>query len=214
MIKFFVRTTLERELDISYNQINFELLVDTEHKPTESFIRQLEYISTEDAVLLEDDLILCNNFKEEIEKVINSHPEEIVQFYTKPSSYFTSHYSQTFVYNQCTYYPKGVGKILANEMRLYNGSVNGYDIIENEAIHKLGLYIYIYRPCLVQHIDNFSLIGKSKVYAFDRITPYFKDYLDKHGIDYNNPGEVFINLDKLNHEKEEFINQIRKGSQK
>lgn len=214
MIKFFVRTTLDRKLDISYNQINFELLVDTEHKPTESFIRQLEYISTEDAVLLEDDLILCNNFKEEIEGVIRSHPNEIIQFYTKPCSYFTSHYSQTFVYNQCTYYPKGVGMVLANEMKLHNRVTGGYDLIENEAIHKLKLYIYIYRPCLVQHIDNFSLIGKSKVYVFDRITPYFKDYLDKYNIDYNNPSEVFANLDKLKYEKEEFINQIRKETQK
>lgn len=212
MIKFFVRTTLERELDVSYNQIDFELLIDTEHKPVESFINQLEQVSAYDAVLLEDDLLLCNNFKEEVERIIKNHPNEIIQFYTKPCSYFTSHYSQNFVYNQCTYYPKGIGKILANKMRLYNGSVNGYDIIENEAIHKLGLYIYIYRPCLVQHIDNFSLIGNSKVYALDRITPYFKDYLDKCNIDYNNPTEVFANLDKLNHEKEEFINQIRKGT--
>jgi hypothetical protein len=209
MIKFFVRTTLERELDISYNQIDFELLIDTEHKPVESFINQLEQISAYDAVLLEDDLLLCNNFKEEIEEVIRNHPNEIIQFYTKPSSDFTAHYSQAVVYNQCTYYPKGIGKILANEMRLYNGSTSGYDLIENKAIHKLGLYIYIHRPCLVQHIDNFSLIGKSRVYATDRITPYFKDYLDKYNIDYNNPSKVFANLGKLNHEKEEFINQIK-----
>ena len=214
MIKFFVRTTLERKLDVSYNQIDFELLIDTEHKPVESFISQLEQISTYDAVLLEDDLLLCNNFEEEIEEVIRNHPNEIIQFYTKPCSYFTSHYSQTFTYNQCTYYPKGVGMILANKMKLYNRASAGYDLIENEAIHKLRLYIYLYRPCLVQHMDDFSLIGKSKVYATDRITLYFKDYLDKYNIDYNNPSEVFSNLDKLNYEKEEFINQIRKDTQK
>lgn len=214
MIKFFVRTTLERKLDVSYSQIDFELLIDTEHKPVESFINQLEQISTYDAVLLEDDLLLCNNFKEEIEEVIRNHPNEIIQFYTKPCSYFTSHHSQTFVYNQCTYYPKGMGMVLANEMKLHKCVAGGYDLIENEVIHKVGLYIYIYRPCLVQHIDNFSLIGKSKVHATDRITPYFKDYLDKYSIDYNNPSEVFANLGKLNYEKEEFINQIRNGTQK
>ena len=99
-------------------------------------------------------------------------------------------------------------------MKLYNRASAGYDLIENEAIHKLRLYIYLYRPCLVQHMDDFSLIGKSKVYATDRITLYFKDYLDKYNIDYNNPSEVFSNLDKLNYEKEEFINQIRKDTQK
>ena len=39
----------------------------------------------------------------------------------------------------------------------------------------------------------------------DRIAPYFKDYLDKYGIDYNNPRDVLANLDKLNQEKEELI---------
>ena len=43
---------------------------------------------------------------------------------------------------------------------------------------------------------------------------YFKDYLDKYSIDYNNPSEVFANLEKLNYEKEEFINQIRKETQR
>ena len=55
MLKFYVRTTLERQLDSSYSQIEYELLVDTEHKPIESFIDQLEQISEYDSVLLEDD---------------------------------------------------------------------------------------------------------------------------------------------------------------
>ena len=73
MLKFYVRTTLERQLDSSYSQIEYELLVDTEHKPIESFIEQLEQISEYDSVLLEDDLILCKDFKNRIEEVINKH---------------------------------------------------------------------------------------------------------------------------------------------
>ena len=33
MIKYFVRTTGERQVDSSYSQIEYELLIDTEHKP-------------------------------------------------------------------------------------------------------------------------------------------------------------------------------------
>ena len=48
----------------------------------------------------------------------------------------------------------------------------------------------------------------------DRITPYFKDYLDKYGIDYNNPRDVLANLDKLNQEKDELIKQINEDAKK
>ena len=70
MIKFFVRTTEERALDESFSQIKYELLVDKEHKPIDSFIKQLKMIDDYDAVLLEDDVILCKEFKRAIEKVI------------------------------------------------------------------------------------------------------------------------------------------------
>lgn len=215
-MRYFVRTTKERDLDDSFFQIEYELLVDKELNPVKSFINQLEKISEWDAVLLEDDVVLCNNFKHEIEKVISEHPETIINFYTNPIKYFTSNYNQSFNYNQCTYYPKGVGKILAERMKedwdVLKGA--GYDTIEHRSINKLNLCIYTYRPCLVQHKDIYSLIGRNKLVTVDRITPYFKDYLDKYNIDYNNPSEVFSNLDKLNYEKEEFINQIRKDTQK
>ena len=81
MLKFYVRTTLERQLDSSYSQIEYELLVDTEHKPIESFIEQLEQISEYDSVLLEDDLILCKEFKNRIEEVINKYPNKIINFF-------------------------------------------------------------------------------------------------------------------------------------
>lgn len=210
MIKFFVRTTGERKLDESFSQIQYELLIDKEHKPIESFINQLSIISKYDAVLLEDDIILCNNFEEEIERVINEHSSDIINFFTLPYAYFTSHYAQKFTYNQCTYYPKGMGELLANQMRKERESndIKEYDIIENRAIHSLNLWVYNYRPCLIQHIDNVSLM-RGKVYTKDRITPFFKDYLDKYSVDYNDPKSVFNNIDKLKEEKEKFVKEIR-----
>ena len=161
--------------------------------------------------------MILKNFKEEIEKVIKEHENDIINFYTRPSSFFSSNYSQYFVYNQCTYYPKGISKKLAIQMEKELNlakSIRDYDVLENRAIHSLKMYLFNYRPCLVQHRDAHSLINKGLFCIPDRITAYFKDYLDKYNIDYNNPSEVFANLDKLNYEKEEFINQIRKETQK
>lgn len=217
MVKFFVRTTEERALDESFSQIKYELLIDKEHKPIDSFIKQLKMIDDYDAVLLEDDVILCKEFKRAIEKVIEEHKDEVINFYTKPSAFFSSHYSQYFVYNQCTYYPKGSAKKIAVQMeKEWNKekSITDYDVLENKAIHSLNMYLFNYRPCLVQHKDGYSLIGGRFCCIADRITPYFKDYLDKYGIDYNRPGDVLANLDKLNQEKEKFIKQIKEDAKK
>ncbi|MBS7256862.1 MAG: hypothetical protein KIG63_00255 [Methanobrevibacter sp.] len=217
MVKFFVRTTGERALDESFSQIKYELLIDKEHKPIDSFIKQLKMIDDYDAVLLEDDVILCKNFQKEIENVIEEHKDEVINFYTKPSAFFSSHFCQQFIYNQCTYYPKGSAKKIAIQMEKEwdaAKSIKDYDVLENEAIHSLNMYIFNYRPCLVQHKDGYSLIGGRFCCIADRITPYFKDYLDRYGIDYNNPGDVLANLDKLNQEKEELIKQIKEDAKK
>ena len=79
MIKYYVRTTLERKLDSTYSQVNYELLIDREHNARKSFVEQLEYLATldDDVVILEDDLILCKDFKHIIEGVINQYKNKI-----------------------------------------------------------------------------------------------------------------------------------------
>ena len=182
-IKYFVRTTGERKLDESLNQIEYKLLIDTEHKSIESFIAQLKYISNFNAVLLEDDVILCRDFKNKIEKVIETYPNDIINFYTKPLIYFTTQYSMNFSYNQCTYYPKGISDKIADKMiEVYDPNKSfGYDVLEFSALSKLKLPHLQYRPCLVQHNDKNSLISQSHE---SRITPYFIDYLEDLKIKY------------------------------
>ena len=181
MIKYYVRTTGERKLDTSYEQIDYTLLVDREHKPIESFIHQLECISDCDSVLLEDDLILCKDFKNKIEQVIKEHRDRVINFFTYPLAYFPTGESTTFMYNQCTYYPKGVAKLIADEMKKIT-NIKQYDVIENIALKNIRLKHIRYRPCLVQHIDKGSLIGNTSV---NRNTPYFIDYLEELGISYD-----------------------------
>lgn len=180
MIKFYVRTTGERILHNSYNQINYTLLIDKDHKPVDSFIKQLELIADEDAVLLEDDLVLCNNFEEEITKAVNENPETIINFFNHPLKYFTTHKTcENFAYNQCTYYPKGLGRKVAAKMNELRKSYHQYDTLENLALKVLHLTHVVYRPTLVQHIDYNSLIQKS---SGNRRCPYYIDYLKELNI--------------------------------
>jgi len=77
-IKYYVRTTGEREFKYD---LEYETITDAVNKPVQAFIEALYKISSSNAVLLEDDLVLCNNFKEEIEKVIEQYPIDIINFF-------------------------------------------------------------------------------------------------------------------------------------
>ena len=202
MIKYFIRTTGERKLDSSYSQIEYELLVDTKHQPVESFIEQLEQISEYDAVLLEDDLILCKNFKNKIEEVIKQYPDKVINFFYHQDEYYLTREERRYSNNQCTYYPKGLAYKIAQEMKIVYKfrPKEQYSHLENDALLKLHLTHIQYRPCLVQHLDNGSLIQKHKILRLRR-TPYFIDYLDELGITYEEAYEHKNELIQLMNEK-------------
>lgn len=187
MIKYFIRTTLERNLDESISRElgeNYTFLVDTEYKPIESFVEQLSIISEYDSILLEDDVILCKDFKQRIEKVINKYKDKVINFFTNPNSWFkTKENIGCFSFNQCTYYPKGISKLLAEKIVTFkNWDKIGYDLLMNKALVDLSISHIQYRPCLVQHIDIKSLL------PFHHFKPrrcvYFIDYLEELGISY------------------------------
>lgn len=186
MLKIFIRTTGERELHESIDRElkgNYKLLVDKTHKPVDSFIKQLKEIKDYDSLLMEDDIILCEDFLEHVKKAISEWPNQIINFFTIPYEWFTTFSTiGHFVYNQCTYYPKGITKALATEMEKIRKPYNQYDTLENLAMYNLNIPSVRYRPCLVQHIDYNTLIQKN---SSNRRSPFFIDYIKELNIDYN-----------------------------
>lgn len=181
-MKYFVRTMENREDRLPDY---FEKIVDREGRYVKSYIDALYIIGDYDAVLVEDDIVLCNNFKEEVEKVIAQYPTTIINFFSNPERYYTTHLTELFGYNQCTYFPKGMAKILADEMmKIYIPEEQSrfrqrYGRLLGVSLEKLGIPHLVYRPCLVNHIDGISTYDD----VFNqRNTIYFKDYLDKLGI--------------------------------
>lgn len=198
-MKVYIRTTGERILHPSIQRElgnNYQLLIDREHKPIESFMSQLELISEDDALLLEDDIILCHNFLQEVNKAISQFPNLVINFFNQPFEYYTSHIATNhFCWNQCTFYPKGLAKTIADAMRVQKGTFTQYDNLEKVAMTYKGIAYVNYRPMLVQHIDKDTLIQK-KTQGIRR-TRYFKDYLDELGIDMNNAYRYNYQLQKI-----------------
>lgn len=192
-MKYFIRTTGERILDGSFSQIEYELLVDEKHQPVQSMIEQLKRISKSNAVFMEDDVILCEDFEKRINEVIKQHPDQIVNFFFQPLQYQVSgeRPGRVFLYNQCVYYPRYVAGRIAKEMEklLEEGfEFDQYDRLQAKAMERLGLNFYSYRPMLVQHKGVKSLLGNR--WPNRGMSIYFIDDLNKLGIEYDNAKET------------------------
>lgn len=197
-MKYYIRTTLERKLDSSYNQIEYELLVDREHKNVKAFINQIIELSklNEDCVILEDDIVLCKDFKSRIEKVISEYPDRIINFFYNPGEWLPEICEGfIFVFMQCVYFPKQILKLLADNLKKYStGSEKEQsDLLVARILGSSHIRFLSYRPCLVQHLAFDTLIH-DKVYKFR--TPYFIDYLEDLGITYEE-ARTSENTDKL-----------------
>ena len=208
-IKYFIRTTCERVLDESINRElgeNYTLLVDKEHDSAKAFFNQLLEINDYDAILLEDDIILCKNFKKRIEEVINKYPNEVINFFTNPCGYFETKYEYFFCYNQCTFYPKGFSKILYDKIVECKLEYSRQELMIRTALTKLRKKHLVYRPCLVQHIDNESLMGHNV--NFCRRSPFFIDYLEELNIDYKDAWKTENKEKLINLMKEKFKESV------
>ena len=184
MIHYFIRTTGERTLDKSISRElgeDYTLLVDTEHKPVKHFIEVLKTINNYDSVLLEDDVILCKDFKNRIEEVISAYHDQMINFFNSPELYTKILTNGNFCYMQCRYYPKGSCNLLIKELDRFKDKPKVCPCL-NMISSKHNLTILQYRPCLVQHIDDSSLVGNMHG---RRRSPYFIDYLDELGITYD-----------------------------
>lgn len=186
-MKYFIRTTNDRELDKSYNQIPYELIVDKDYKPIDSFIKALYQINDEDSFLLEDDLILCNDFIENSNKAIEAYPGRIINFFQSPPIYQPIKETYIIQFNQCTFYPKGIAKqiadIMINEPRKEGSKRNMYSLLEQKALKELDVKVVQYRPHLVQHLDTTTLLFDNPPIGWRR-SLYFIDYLKELGITY------------------------------
>lgn len=198
MIKYFVRTTNERSLDGSFERElgeDFTLLIDYNHNSGKAFMEQLLTINEYDCVVMEDDIILCKDFKKKIEEAISLYPNDIINFFTEPMRYMKTKKGGCFSYNQCVYFPKGFGKIIYDTVNKYNIRKERQEVIMRDSLLRLHKMYIIYRPCLVQHIDDGSLMGHDKV-KFCRRSPYFIDYLDELGLTHEE-AEIPKNKQKL-----------------
>lgn len=137
----------------------------------DTFIRALEQAGDEPCIHMEDDIRLTVGFREKVEQAISERPGELIQFFSmrKKDREIGSRYDNTFLMNQCTYYPAGYS---SGAVRFYReewvGSSHeekhptGSDIMIQRFLRSIKSPYWIHCPNLVDHRVGVSEINPKR----------------------------------------------------
>ncbi len=164
-----------------------EIFVDHVGDGYANFFAVCEAIHETGGVTLEDDVILCRNFKERIEAVIaDKGPGEIIQFFEQPKVDWQTGYvwGGNFFSLLCTYFPPGLTRQFPEQFEQFKqdrpkmAGGMAYDRLIQYVLGKAGRKYWRIRPSLVQHHAFPSAISAR---ARNRQTLFFVDDLEDRG---------------------------------
>jgi hypothetical protein len=154
-----------------------KLSIDYEGDSLNNFYRMMA-MAQDDAVFLQDDIILCKDFIKKVVEAVKKYPKDVIQFFTmrrKPYEVGEPYYENgsKWLMNQCFYLPKEISRELAeykteDEEILKRGS---QDMLMKAYFKEKKMKYVQWNKSLVQH-----KIGKSVMYpkSSRRIDERFK----------------------------------------
>lgn len=163
---------------------NFHVHGDKLRDPVRAFIDTLRTVGNHAALVMEDDIQLCEDFLEKAQQVISEHPGVLIQFFTlKPSDVERGsgmRAPSSFLSNCCVYYPEGMAQ---DVVRYYENSSEwsaghsqhptGQDLLVREYLVKTKQPYWIELPTLANHLPVTSAIDPRR--SKKRQSPHFKD---------------------------------------
>lgn len=177
-------------VEVMRSQIpHLETVIDSVGDGYATFFRACELIAETGGVMLEDDAILCRDFRARCESTIDQHGSgmEVINFFEKPKVNVPKAFlgGSNFISTVCTYFPPG----LAGKFEMYHDEFKSarysewtgmaYDNLIKYTLVKEKRKYWRIRPTLVQHHNFESSIGRR---ALDRQTHYFIDDLEEHAL--------------------------------
>jgi len=144
-----------------------QVIWDSEHDAFDTFRKVLAAVGEGPAVVLEDDVILAEHWRERVEAAVAEHPDVVIQFFSmrKADSEIGSRWEpgRSFLMNQCYYLPAGA----AVELLAYTEDWStkrpehptGYDVAMASWMKDTGQKYWLHVPSLVQHEDWQSMIN-------------------------------------------------------
>jgi hypothetical protein len=179
-MKYIIQNVPERDISILLDQLNnVSVYVDTNKKPLESFIRTLRLAGDDNALYMEDDIILSKDFINDTNNFISLNSDNVINFWTLKKSIkkTTLMPPSSFMSNLCVYFPNNhiIGLI-----NFYNKGWNrieehptGMDLLVRDYLISTKTKYWLYQPSLVQHKKLVSAINPKRSKYRQSIT--FKD---------------------------------------
>lgn len=132
-----------------------EVLWDTSGNAMQSYLNACLIAGEDPVVLLEDDIILTDNFKAKIEKVIEKYPEMLINFFSLSKKHLAPHFKRGREYcmNQCEYLPPGFASRVLEAYKTWPDKEKhptAYDFLVGYAWGRNTPYL-VWCPSLVQH---------------------------------------------------------------
>ena len=178
-MKIIVRKMPNMILDKSFEQINGLYETCYNGNAMDTFMKSIEMSIYEDCLNLEDDIILCKDFLDEVKKVIEKYPNKLISFFTLKDVKETKIMKgRTFCMNQCVYMPKWFNKLLIKFYPYWIKTEKGlknqtaYDYMMGDLLSMIGEDYVLSVPCLVQHKEMKSRINPKR--SSKRQTKQFK----------------------------------------
>lgn len=166
MTAVIIRAVLERRDWVEYLRRHLpdaETVWDRYRSSQETFERALTLAGNDPVVLIEDDVILTENFRDKLEAVIAHRRSSVVQFFSRQKADLEkgSRWAYWFQMNQCTYYPAGMAAQIADYMPGWKERTGrtGNDSLVNDFLRERNLGHWIHVPNLVEHREGRSAIN-------------------------------------------------------
>ena len=156
-----------------------KVLVDRQRKIIGHFIKALAEAGNDACVQMEDDVVLCDNFKERIETEIAKHPEALIQFFSmrKKDIDIGSRWDNNFINLQCFYLPPTYARQICEwfprtPWDYSQDEIDGADSMMDDWLKSRKEKYWICVPNLVNHVIGSSVIDKRRFK--NRVSKTFK----------------------------------------
>lgn len=145
-----------------------QVVWDERHDAFDTWQRVLAEAGGDAVIILEDDVVPTERWREKIEAVIAGHPTAVIQFFSnRVADLLGSHWEpgRKFRMNQCYYLPAGTAAMLLEYSYVWHERhpehPTGYDLTMADWLHsrKPQLRYWQHVPSLVQHLPWQSAIG-------------------------------------------------------
>jgi hypothetical protein len=135
-----------------------EIVWDSEHSAFATYRDVLTAMGDDAAILLEDDAVLTEGWREKIEQVIESRPDRVIRFFEMSKFERTwepglhERPGRGFGSNVCVYYPAGIAAQFLQWSAERAGPDEKYhDLLFGKFLHAAQIDYLLHVPSLVQH---------------------------------------------------------------